>query len=345
MAKSSVRPRFEPSPCDIDFIAPLKSSHIDDAPEIWTPVVKCHAPFPIELVSLDFLARCHRPVESDKVLRRKFESAVDQLVHHPEYNSTLILRSETSSDVRCLESSQVLLKSRDRDRVSEHAELCSLDGYRAVRMIHRRLLPRRPGRDGSLEQTCVFYTPVTRYLGQVELNQSGDEHEAERWESNVPSLLVLTPFLKESETLPYYHPAVKRLAVRYAHATQTQDTYELGSDPGTGILVIEAVLPEQPSSPSPSCAPLPLRPPDPNSRLYRTCLALLDAVHRYGWGTLTHYRKRVHHDCLIPREEYQDLYLVLRERYKHLVDAWKEATDPVKHVFEVSLRVSMYSLF
>lgn len=50
---------------------------------------------------------------------------------------------------------------------------------------------------------------------------------------------------------------------------------------------------------------------------------------------MTHYQKRVRHDCVIPREAYQDLYLVMRERYKHLVFEWKESTDPLKHVFEV----------
>lgn len=220
----------------------------------------------------------------------------------------------------------------------KQTELCSFDGYRSSRMMHRRLLPRRPGRDRSLEQTCVLYTAITQDLVESvpEEVRSEEEHTAENSEGSVLSLLVLTPFLREGEMLPYYHPAVKRLAVRYTHATLAQDTYRFGSDSGTGILVIEVVLPQCPCSPStPASVPLQPQPPDPNSRLYRTCLALLDAVHRYGWGALTHYRKRVHHDCLIPREEYQDLYLVLRERYKHLVDTWKEATDPVKHVFEV----------
>ncbi|KAG2090756.1 uncharacterized protein F5147DRAFT_658083 [Suillus discolor] len=41
-------------------------------------------------------------------------------------------------------------------------------------------------------------------------------------------------------------------------------------------------------------------PTDLNSRLYRTALALLDTLHRYLWGALTHYQKRVQHDVLIP---------------------------------------------
>lgn len=83
--------------------------------------------------------------------------------------------------------------------------------------------------------------------------------------------------------------------------------------------------------------PFPDTPTDMNSRLYRTCLALLDTLDRYGWGAMTNYKKRVNHDCLVPREPYQDLYLIMRERHKHLVDTWQEVTDPLKHVFEVMI--------
>jgi tRNASer (uridine44-2'-O)-methyltransferase len=81
--------------------------------------------------------------------------------------------------------------------------------------------------------------------------------------------------------------------------------------------------------------PLPGTSLDPGARLYRTCLSLLETLHRYCWGALTHYKKRVAHDVLVPRETYQDLYLVMRERHKHLVNDWREVTDPLKHVFEV----------
>jgi tRNASer (uridine44-2'-O)-methyltransferase len=112
-------------------------------------------------------------------------------------------------------------------------------------------------------------------------------------------------------SLPYYHPTVSHLAFRY-----------ISSEPLS--LRIEAVL-------------LPNTPTDLNSRLYRTCLSLLDTLHRYGWGTMTNYKKRVIHDCLVPREAYQDLYLIMRERHKYLVDLWQESTDPLKHVYEVKI--------
>ncbi|TFK33395.1 DUF1613 domain-containing protein [Crucibulum laeve] len=217
----------------------------------WTTLISCAADFPIEL----------------------FEIALSQLIHHPEYNSTLILRSDVIAEIT----------SHFPEKVP------TLEGFQPVRCIHRKLQARRPGRDASLEQYCTLYSPTDSEL-------------------QVPTVLVLTPIVPPGSTLPYYHPAISHLAFRY-----------LSSSPPT--LLIEAL-------------PLPNTPTDPNSRLYRTCLALLETLHRYGWGAMTNYKKRVQHDCLVPRDAYQDLYLLMRERHKGLVDTWQEVTDPLKHVFE-----------
>lgn len=234
------RPRFDPLPC----VPPTENTPLSHDGSQWIPLITCPADFPLEL----------------------FEVAIAQLVDHPEYNSTLILRSE-----------------RFLDTTTEFpTEIPRLDSFEPTRCIHRRLLPRRPGRDAALEQYCTLYSTGKK----------------------AASVLVLTPL---GSPLPYYHPAVSHLAFRYL------------SEPKT--LRIEVL-------------PLPDTPLDPNSRLYRTSLALLDTLHRYGWGTMTNYKKRVKHDNLVQREVYQDLYLIMRERHKHLVDTWQEATDPLKHVFE-----------
>ncbi|KAG9311503.1 hypothetical protein JVU11DRAFT_7703 [Chiua virens] len=246
-----VRPRFTPSSCDCpQTILPLISTSTLQGDQ-WIPIVSCPADFPLEL----------------------FEQAIEQFIHHPEYNSTLILRSEI-----------VRKTFYSRDMTSD------LDSHRPIRNIHRTLLPRRPGRDAPIDQLCTLY------------GSTSGAH------MDVPCTLVLSPLLPPGASLPYYHPAVRHLAFRFISSTPP-------------ILRIEAVL-------------LPDTLSDINSRLYRTALSLLETLHRYGWGAMTHYQKRVMHDCVIPRETYQNLYLVMRERYKHLVSEWKESTDPLKHVFE-----------
>lgn len=204
----------------------------------------------------------------------QFEIAVSQLINHPEYNSTLILRSETVDEIT----------------TDFPPSVPRLKGKQIIRVIHRRLLPRRPGRDASVEQYCSLY--------------SSDDAPY-----TSPDTLILTPILADDTPLPYYHPAVTHLAFQYIHSSRSTVRIDVVPLPGTTT--------------------------DPNSRLYRTCLALLDTLDRYGWGAMTNYKKRVLHDCLVPREAYQDLYLIMRERHKHLVDTWQEVTDPLKHVFEV----------
>ena len=130
-------------------------------------------------------------------------------------------------------------------------------------------------------------------------------------------MLLLTP-LPLDGVLPYYHPTVTHLAFRFIPATTSPSSEEAAA----AMLRIEII-------------PLPGKSLDPGARLYRTCLSLLETLHRYGWGALTQYKKRVLHDVLVPRETYQDLYLVMRERHKPLINEWREVTDPLKHVFEV----------
>ena len=203
------------------------------------------------------------------------------MIHHPEYNSTLILRSEEISDT-----------------VTDFSEsLPTFENLHPTRSIRRKFLPRRPSRDPSLEQFCTLYA------------EPGDAADT----------LILTPIVEPGSALPYYHPAVSHLAFRYIRSQ-------------TPTLRIEV-------------DPLPGTPTDINSRLYRTCLALLETLHRYGWGAITNYKKRVNHDCLVSREQYQDLYLQMRERHKHLVATWKEVTDPLKHVFEVSFAINQCRRF
>lgn len=228
------------------------------------------------------------------ILFLKFQVAVSQLIEHPEYNSTLILRSEILSDTQLAHNIQYGAPQ--------------IRGHLVLRSIHRKLLPRRPGRDPPIEQCCTFFCPS-------ECVGDGDLPSAD--------CVVLAPIIRQGETMPYYHPAVTHLIFRY-HLRRSSESSE-ADDSAYPQIRIEVV-------PLPNASD----PRDVNSRLYRTCLALLETIHRYGWGAMTNYKKRVIHDSVIPRDRYQDFYLVMRERYKHLVNEWQEATDPLKHVFEVS---------
>ncbi|TCD61747.1 tRNA(Ser) Um(44) 2'-O-methyltransferase [Steccherinum ochraceum] len=292
MPEQPQRPRFSPTAGGQSLLQLPEGPGAGD-PE-WIPLIHCPADFPPEL----------------------FEMAISQLIHHPEYNSTLILRSETVSE------------TDEAGGLPDGAP--QLVGFRMSRNVHRKLLPRRPGRDAGLEQHCTLYRRGNSARLETQVSSSEDDHvnqhdavEAEETGSSAEpiSVLVLTPILEPGTSLPYYHPAVSHLAFRCIPNSSPSDQDPSIPSTSYGTLQIDAI-------------PLPGTPTDLSSRLYRTSLALLETLHRYGWGALTNYKKRVKHDCIVPREAYQDLYLVMRERHKYLVDEWKESTDPLKHVFE-----------
>jgi len=259
------RPRFDPVPCfdaPPATVSPLALTFEESiSSQSWIPIVQCAAPFPAD----------------------SFATAALSLIRQPEQNSTLILRADIHSDV-AYEPGDDVPDECPRLHRDTALEVC--------RVIRRTLVPRRPGRDGGVEQLCTFY--------------SSGLHDAD------PSCLIITPLTDNAE-LPYYHPAVHHLAIRFNDAS----------------LRVEAV-------PLPSAFPITLE-----SRLYRTSTSLLDNVHRYCWGTITSWEKRVNHDILVARDAFQDLYLVMRQRHQTLVGEWLEETDPQKHVFE-ELAIACY---
>ncbi|KAF8589158.1 DUF1613-domain-containing protein [Ramaria rubella] len=262
----ATRIRFQEKPClggsSQHLTAPLELQN----GQKFEPIICCVAQFPLEL----------------------FETALMTLINHPEYNSSLILRTEIISD-------QTANVHDPLESSASGTMIPSLRGYTATRNICRRLLPRRPNRDGPLEQDCTMFLSCDAAV-------------------SFPSTLILTPHPAKDGTLPYYHPAVEHLAFRYLSG----DESTVG---GVCHLAIEIIALESVQI-------------DLSSRIYRTCLALLETLDRYGWGAANNYQKRVFHDVLVPRDEYQDLYLLLKERHKSLVDTWHESTDPLKHVFE-----------
>ncbi|KAK0609349.1 hypothetical protein B0T17DRAFT_512738 [Bombardia bombarda] len=87
------------------------------------------------------------------------------------------------------------------------------------------------------------------------------------------------------------------------------------------------------------------------NRITRTGFHLLEVIHKHGQGKVEGYRKRVHHDVLIPQARVQNRYTTLKQKYaRPLIQGWAEITDPVKHVFEdisiaaflIELWVDMY---
>lgn len=220
-------------------------------------------------------------------------------IRHPERNSSSILRAEIWQE----------------KRQDPHEEADMSVRFRCV----RRLLPRRTHMDRGMLQECAIQNDDSGHGSVIytTLRVSDQAHE-----SMNPHILD-QPYAPSDwptrDNMPFYHPAVRAVAFRYE--PNSESAVEDGPQ---GTIRVDVVLfPEE-------AAPV-----LPTSRLGRTALSLLRLMHQHSVGHASSYVKRVHHDMLVPRDAYQDLYLHLRSKYAGpVIAAWPEVTDPKKHVFE-----------
>jgi tRNASer (uridine44-2'-O)-methyltransferase len=185
-----------------------------------------------------------------------------------------------------------------------------VDGYDLEWTVVRKLIPRNPKLDESLMQTCHLYTStsditITSPEGKEEVVK------AERY------LVVYIPHAANPEEIPFYHPTVRSLGILYTYLPSHSSSSPLLS-PGT-LSVYFDFFPTHPQ----------------DNRLTRTALKLLEIIHKHSKGRQAGYKKRVHHDQIIPQKRFQDTYAYLKGKYaKTLIDGWVEQTPPEKHVFE-----------
>lgn len=74
---------------------------------------------------------------------------------------------------------------------------------------------------------------------------------------------------------------------------------------------------------------------DESERVVRTGYRLLQTAYKHSMGINQGYVKRVSHDVVVNKIDFQNNYISLKKKYsKWLMDNWIESTDPKKHVFE-----------
>ncbi|KAL1412527.1 tRNA(Ser) Um(44) 2'-O-methyltransferase [Vanrija albida] len=266
--------------------------------------------------------------------RDVFHTVLAELTAHPEQNSSLILRAEVQP-----------LRTSDSDDGGVGAQLGLEHSTQRLRFV-----PRQPRRDGPLEQR------VHTYAGREDLG-----------------LVLKLPDAGSAADVPYYHPAVRALAFVWEAADEDAEAV---FDEATGDRVYGRIsisyLPfeDSPATVGPDVflvpPPKPARKRSPlapvseepavvlpaedaagaeearklaEKRLQRTCLALLEKLHKHGHGSHNGYVKRVIHDVVVSKAPFQDLYQALKERHHTLesrkAKAWSTKVEDVKrHVWK-----------
>lgn len=177
-------------------------------------------------------------------------------------------------------------------------------GFELSRTVVRRLIPRKPQLDRSLEQTCHFY--------------GADDGDCRRL------LVVYSPHIASKEELPFYHPLLQSWALLYDYHKSKDTTLE--EESGAGQLSLHFMLyPDEPIQ----------------NRLERTLHALLNTQIRLARGSdITTMMPeggnyKPNKDNVLPRHLVQDTYSRLKQKYASwLCQNWVEDTEPSKHVFE-----------
>ncbi len=244
-----------------------------------------------------------------------FGSVMENLIQNPNINSSWLFRadilvdssSSSSSPPAAQTQAQATPGSPDSAPLPLPLPAPAFVGFELTRTIVRRLIPRNALRDKPLDQTCLIYASAPLAPGQAR--------------TQAKSLVVYLPHVSAPSEMPFYHPVVQGIAF----------LHEWDQAKGCGSISLSYLYfaegdhehkQQQQDS-------------DAATRLTRTALQLLAVVYKHGKGRLAGYEKRVHHDQLIPQARVQNTYARLKEKYaRELIDAWAEATDPEKHVFE-----------
>lgn len=222
-----------------------------------------------------------------------FLHVLHEMAYHPEQNSGLIIRAEPLEDAE----------------EAEDGVLAAQLGLELISHDRVRFIPRQPRRDARLDQRVVAYS-----------SPNGDR-----------GVVVKTPQAASAAEVPFYHPPVRKLAFMWDTTGADEEIQgdETKKRVYGRISVAYLPFPDTPCGteflaphPKPPRRRSPLAEADTSEtvvppatvleedteearaearavaerRLQRTCLALLERLHKHGHGNANGYVKRVVHD-------------------------------------------------
>lgn len=235
-----------------------------------------------------------------------FDEVMLNFIKNPNVTSSYLFRADILYDTEPNSQTQAGASDQQTNTTTnEHKpRQLGLPGWTQERVIVRLLIPRNQQLDRPLTQTCILFSKPSK-------------------DGTMERLVVYIPHADSPEEMPFYHPRIEKLAFHHTFRPTSNATISEPNSPVAGIGSLSLSYNTFESS------------PEVDAKLHRTGLKLLQTIHKHGQGQLGGYKKRVHHDQLIPQKNYQDTYARLKAKYgQKLCEGWVEVTDPSKHVFE-----------
>lgn len=243
--------------------------------------------------------------ESAKFDKIHFEAAMMNVIKEPNINSSAILRADILQEILC---DKIGNKNTIKKRRGQEVEFSDPEAKKlGVDDFQARYPEINPGL-GLYCSTEIVRRIIPRnpykdaIMNQTCLILSGLKDES-------MSLVIYVPHIQEEDECPFYIPHVKAVAIFLHEKTLSVHYIPFKNDSDQ------------------------LR--NESERVVRTAWRLLQTAQKHSVGVMQGYQKRVRHDLVVNKVDFQDRYIALKKKYsKYLVDNWQESTDPKKHVFE-----------
>lgn len=243
--------------------------------------------------------------EEVKFNKHHFENAMMNLIREPNINSSAILRAdilrEVTFEIKDLKPIVKESKCQDLEITGLEAKKLGTDDLEARHASTSKDLELH-----TISQIVRRIIPRNPYKDAV-MNQTCLVMNSPQKYPDT-SLVIYTPHIHAEDECPFYIPHVKTV----------------------GILLHEGIL---------SVHYIPFHNAeclqDESDRVVRTAWRLLQTAFKHSMGVMQGYEKRVNHDQVVDKVDFQNRYIALKKKYsKFLVENWVESTDPKKHVFE-----------
>lgn len=244
-----------------------------------------------------------------------FEKAMKNLINSPNINSTVILRADIlrqNTFTRDEKSGEIEVDTYVSSNINDEpllTEPCETVLTRNLDDTEIRNVPLNPDFKPQVEymRRMIPRNPSKDYI----INQTCLLMKNEKTNS---TLVLYTPHINDPEEVPFYLPPARSIGILF------------NADDSTlciGYLPFHSQEQDVFKSMAPSARPI------------RIAYRLLATAMKHSKGAMNGYTKRVNHDQVVPKQLFQDRYILLKQKYaKFLVDNWSESTDPRKHVFE-----------
>lgn len=253
-----------------------------------------------------------------KFEKSHFETAMMHLIREPNINSTAILRADILREaVFEIEPNG---KPKVKEEKTQDLEVTDPEAKKiGIDDLDVRVAPTNPLLNLHVViQIVRRIIPRNLYKDAI-MNQTCLIMNSSSSKPST-SLVVYTPHIKAEDECPFYIPHVKAVGILFHN-----NVLSVHYIPFDNVELLR----------------------DESQRAVRTAWRLLQTAYKHSMGIMEGYEKRVNHDQVVDKVDFQDCYIAFKKRYsKFLVDNWAESTDPKKHVFEdIAIAAFLFELW